>query len=1083
MLDAAGQALMARLHLELLGGFAARLNGDRPCRLPTRKAQALLAYLAVPAGRFHSRDKLTALLWGDVPEQQARQSFRQALAGLRRSFGEAADALLTEGDTIALDPQAVGSDVAEIEAARGETSIAALERAAALCNGGLLDGLRVDEPAFEEWLATERERLHQLSLDLLGSLMRHQREAGAVEAATQTALRLLGRDPLQEHVHRALMQMLLQQGRKAAALQQYQACVGWLERELGAEPEEATRELYREILRSAGAPQGRPASRAAPSVLPTAGEAPLIGREAELARLDAALARMLDQGGQVVLLRGEAGIGKSRLIREFSAHAAARGLPTALGLCHETEQILPLQPWVDALRGERGTLDLGLVRRLGPGAAQLARVFPELQTAGTPESAGEQYAQLFDALIRLIAELTAERPLVLVVEDLHWADGLSARFLAFLARRVERLRLLVVGSMRPEDLVDAPILAQALTELRAAPQVEEIALAPLSEQQSRSLIGVLQRAGEREAREQLAREVWALSEGNPFVILESMRARRAAAQAGAADQPPLARPVHDFIAERLQRLGERPRHVVAVAAVIGRGFGLPLLMAAAGMGELEAAETVEELVRRQIFVAAGDGLDFQHDRIRRVAYERQLPQRRALLHAAVGEALEVLHRERPDDIADQLGHHYSRAGDAAKAVLYLLRFAELAAQRYALDDALRVLGQAMGLVGSLPPAERDRRVLDLALRQAFVLSILGRQREIAALLDRHAERVARVADPLLGSEYHFRVGLTCFYLGERARGQRAAEQALAEAERAGGGEAIGKALHVLSLNAFEAGRPADGIAFAERAIPLLDLPRTQAWYGLAQHDLALNRLLIGDLDGALTAARREDAVGLAAEWPRLRALAGYVIAWVLATRGEAVLAIETARQSLALSRDPMVASLISGALGFAELERGDAASAIAILTDVVERLRASPVRTGELRHLALLAEAHLEAGDHTRARAAVEQALAASEKDAMLFNTALATRILGRIAAAEGNLDEAARRLDTALATFAACDARFEMARTRVLLAPVAAGLGRDDQAGQELEAALAVFKAANAPRRAEAAMATARSLGLSLGM
>ncbi len=1045
---------MTYLRIDLLGGFSVRFRDGSACPLPTRKAEALLAFLAMPAGRLHARDKLANLFWGGAPEAQARQSLRQALAALRRAArGEQPALLLTQGDTVGLNPAAVEVDAAALEAAAAGSDPGPQDAAAGRYAGDFLDGLKVDEPAFEDWRVTERERLREIVLSLLS---RRLRAETAGEAAIPLVQRLLAIDPLREEGHRRLMQLYLDQGRRAAALQQYQLCIGILERELGAEPEEETRALYRRILRAGAG--GTPA--AAP--VPAAGAGPLIGRGGELDRLAAALARMLSTGGQVVLLRGEAGIGKSRLLAEFSALAAGEGLALSLGRCHETEQILPLQPWIDALRGGAGRLDPSLGEGLGPAATMhLSRAFPELLPTGVAAgTSGEQYALLFDALARLVGLLAAGKPLILVLEDLHWADELSVRFMAFLGRRLDRLPVLVVASMRPEELVDTPVLAQALRELRDEPRVEEVALAPLSREDTLALVDALQPGGARRRAE----AVWSISEGNPFVIVETVRALRA--QGAAGGEPGIARGVQDFVAERLDRLGEPARAAVAVAAVIGREFTFPLILRAAGLDEQATADVIEELVRRRVFETLGEEFDFCHEWIRRVAYHRLLPQRRAALHAAVGRALEDLHAGRTGEVADQLGHHYSRAGDATRAIPHLVAFAGLAARRYALDDAVRAFGQAMTAVRGLPEAERDARLLDLTLRRAFVLSMQGRQREIADLLAAEAAAVERVSDPLLVSEYHFRVGLTAFYLGERGRGEAAAIRALAEGERAGHAEAIGKALHVLSLACFEAGRPREGVAHARRAIPLLDLPHAQQWFGLAHHDLALNCLMLGDLPAALDAAEREATVGRASEWPRVIALAGYVTTWALALQGETGAAIRLAEATLAQSRDPMVGALVSGALAFARLEQGEAAAAIPLLTEAVARLRVSPVRTSEIRHSALLAEAELANGDLAAARAGAAATLAMAEGDGNVFNIGLAERAEARIALAEGRNAEAARLLERALATFGRCEAAFEAARTRVLLASLLAETGRRAEARAHLAAALPAFRAAGAQRR-----------------
>ena len=1087
-----------RLQFELLGGFSARFETGEPCSLPTRKTQALLAYLALPAGRFHSREKLTALLWGDTAEAQARQSFRQALARIRRAVGVGGPAvLLAEGDTVALNPALVSVDAADLEAALEEGSPGALARAATLYKGDLLDGLAVDETPFEEWRVVERERLRELALDGLAKLLREQLDADPPEPAIQTALRILGMDPLQEAVHRAVMRLLLKQGRRAAALQQYQVCVSSLQRDLGVEPEEATRELYREILRTSGAVPRHPApgvTMPSPLLFPggaRAAEGPMIGREPELDRLQAALRRMLDVGGRVVLISGDAGMGKSRLIQEFATHATNGGMSVAVGRCYETEQALPLHPWIEALRGDRLTLDPALRDRLGAATgAELGRVFPELSgTDERPAMPGVQQALLFDALAELVRTQVVSQPMVLILEDLHWTDAMSARFLAYLGRRIHQLPVLIVGSMRPEDLVDAPVLGQALAELRTEGRLDEIPLLSLSEDETRRLAGAL-RAGTGSGRDwdHIVNDVWAVSEGNPFVVVESVRAVRDQGASAWMRGSGVARRVQDFVASRLERLAERPRHIVATAAAIGRDFSFSLLARAAHVEEKEAAEAVEELVRRRILDTVGDRLGFCHDWIRRLAYEGLLAPKRAVLHASIGEALEHQHRDRLDDVADQLGHHYSRAGDASKAIRYLVRFADLAARRYALDDAYRAFEQARAAVEQLAPSERERRRLDVVLRHAFLLSILGRQHEILELLRTQADYLDRVDDPALTSEYYFRLGLTQFFLGDYTRSRRAAEQAVREGERAGNDESIGKALHVLSLSARDAGNVQDGIAAATRGIELLDRPHTggvrseaQVWLGLLYHDLAINCLSAGAIDPAIEAAERADSIGRTQQLPRLQALVGYAMAWAFVLRGDSELAVEAAHQSLALSRDPMVTGLVRGTLAYAHLERGDAQSALALLSEAVGDFKSGPNRHGEIRYLALLGEAHLRTGDAVTARQMAERALELSEAAKMPFAVGVSLRALGRIAVAEGKSGEAGERLHQALATFTACGAGFEAARSRMDLATLHAAQGGKHTAQEHLAIALATFETANAPTRVAQARELARALDLAL--
>src|SRR5512145_674938 len=170
---------MARLTLALFGGFQGRLDASAPLTLPTRKTQALLAFLALPPGRSHPREKLASLLWGGMPEPQARSGLRQSLFTLRKAMGVEPPILLVDGGTVALSPTSVDVDVAEFERHVAGDTPAAFERAAVLYRGELLEGLSLQEAPFEEWLLIERERLRELALGALAKLLRYQRATGA----------------------------------------------------------------------------------------------------------------------------------------------------------------------------------------------------------------------------------------------------------------------------------------------------------------------------------------------------------------------------------------------------------------------------------------------------------------------------------------------------------------------------------------------------------------------------------------------------------------------------------------------------------------------------------------------------------------------------------------------------------------------------------------------------------------------------------------------------------------------------------------------------------------------------------------
>ena len=206
---------MVALRVTLLGGFDARLAGGGPLNLPTKKAQALLAYLGRRPGQPHPRDKLAALLWGERSDEQARDGLRHALAALRKALPDSKPPiLLVDGPTLALNPAQVEVDLDTFERRVADGTVEGLARAAELYRGDLLLGFSVSEPLFEDWLVAERERLREMALEVLARLLAHQTKTAATEGAIHTAVRLLGLDPLQEPVHRTLMRLYARQGRR-----------------------------------------------------------------------------------------------------------------------------------------------------------------------------------------------------------------------------------------------------------------------------------------------------------------------------------------------------------------------------------------------------------------------------------------------------------------------------------------------------------------------------------------------------------------------------------------------------------------------------------------------------------------------------------------------------------------------------------------------------------------------------------------------------------------------------------------------------------------------------------------------------
>ena len=1089
---------MARLSLALLGGFQARLESGSPLALPTKKAQALLAYLAIPLGRAHPRDKLATLLWSGIREESARASLRQTLFATRKALGKTKPpALLVEGETLALNRSVVDVDVAAFERLVAEGTLEALASAAGLYQSDLLAGFAVDEPPFEEWLVTERERLRELASEGLAKLLAHQREARAEEAAVQTALKLLSLDPLQEAVHRTLMRLYAEQGRRGTALRQYQHCVGVLQRELGLEPEPETKELYQEILRlrptppetaptRAHARAGEPTARRVVSAL----EAPLIGRAAEMERLASLLRESLDGHGRLVTLIGEAGIGKTRVVAELATSAEQEGGRVLLGRSYESEQALPFGPWVDAFRDDDVIEELGGMAPVW--RSELARLIPELAgPRGQPPIGAADYRQIFGAVAQAIRHFARLRPTLLVLEDVHWADEMSLRLLAFLGRRIEPWPVLVVVTAREEELADAPALRHAIDELAREQLFMQLSLGPLSQADTITLVRALARASSSEAAvARLGAQAWATSGGNPFVAVETVRARAEGAALAPGAALALPQRVREIVTRRFERLSERARSLVAVAAVIGREFDFPLLQRAVDLGEAEAAEGAEELVRRRVLHGVGERFDFTHDRIREVAYAGLLPPRCRFLHRRVAEAIEAVYAGNLEPHALALGRHYRESEAWERAAACLRQAGTAAAERSALREAVVCFQQAAEALARLPAS---RETVECAIEVRFQLhgslSMLGESRRSLAYL-REAEafaeklqdrgRLGRVVANMtyaLGSLGDLDSAIDA---GERARAIAAAldDPAL----RVSTNVALGRAY-------YGRGRYASSIECSRETIASLtgDLVYQRSGGPILLASVASRVSLVLCLaelgEFAEGSVQGQEAIRIAetVAYPDDRVWAYFGVGRLCAVKGEFDRGIALLEQALPLITEgevPIYFPRVASSLGLAYMHTGRLGDALEILERAMVHGDGLGFMFGHALVEACLAEALLHAGQVEAASRLADQALERARRQGEHGWQAWTLRLHGEIASAGDRPTDAEGFYRRARALAEERGMRPLVAHCDLGLGQLYRRIGRREQAGVQLCAALEMYRALDMgvwATRAEAELASVR--------
>jgi tetratricopeptide (TPR) repeat protein len=461
-----------------------------------------------------------------------------------------------------------------------------------------------------------------------------------------------------------------------------------------------------------------------------------------MAQLRTALAEAVSGQGRVLAFVGAAGVGKTRLVTELAAEVPADSTRVLIGRCHESEQILPFGPWVDALGAGHVQEDRQWFQTLPlPIRRELGRLLPQLGPGESESATPRDYLQLFEGVGLLLRYVADEQPTVLILEDLHWADEMSIRLLAFIGHRLPAWRLLLVTTAREEDLVEAPMLQRTLAELEREPHVATVALGPLSRDDTVGLVQALARPGSEEAAVvRLGEHVWRTSAGNPLVVVEVMRAGTHNVLLPGLERLSVPERVRDIIGRQLERLDRQSRELVALASVIGRDFEFGLLQHASGLGDEEAAREVEELTRRRVLHSVDERLDFTHDRVREVAYGQILAPRRKLLHRRVAEALSILHAASLESHHLALGLHYAEGELWDKAVVHLCRAGARALGRSANREAVACFERALDALGQLPETQATLEhgfEIRGELHNAFVQ--LG---EVDHLLERLREREA-----------------------------------------------------------------------------------------------------------------------------------------------------------------------------------------------------------------------------------------------------------------------------------------------------------------------------------------------------
>lgn len=627
--------IAAPLTIRLFGAPEVEVYGH-PLALNNRKAQALLFYLAV-TGLPHTRSHLATLLWSEFPTDNARRSLRATLFQLRRALQPAGlgQVIADEGERLYLDPACAACDVTRFRSLVAEKSESALMEAVALYRGPFLEGFSLpNTPPFDEWLRVEDESLRQAYLNALKRLVSEARAEENWDRALGYLQRLVQADALAEDAQQQLIGLYLKTRAAGQALRQYQQFESELQEKLGLAPAPETRRLFQEAVRLQQAlPAAKPgrasglSGRSQPAL-------PFVGRDSLLARLLSISQKVKAGRGSTVLLQGDGGIGKTRLLNEFLIRLSAEAQPWLVlqGACSPFDDLISYGPFLEAFQETA----------LGDLTEQL--LAPKMDAPAARD-------QFVYRILQTLRRLSHNAPLVLAIDDLQWANSSTLNLFGLLATRLHLLPLLLIGTS--QQLESIPALQRLVTLERRRGQLELLTLPPLTEEAVIDLLGGLTISPADIPT--LAKWLQERSDGNPFTLEEMVAQLRAdAILTLVGDQwrldpgrwlrwratYTLPETTYDLVSWRLSHLSQDAASLLEVLAVAGQPLPFALLVSLLDRTVEQLLPVIDDLLMRRLLVETGDEMyGLSHYLLRETLLHRLSRVRRRLIHRQLAQAL------------------------------------------------------------------------------------------------------------------------------------------------------------------------------------------------------------------------------------------------------------------------------------------------------------------------------------------------------------------------------------------------------------------------------------------------------------
>ena len=803
------------LHVSLLGEQAITDDRTGSVRAQSSRSVVLVAFLVCHAGSPQSRQRIAGLFWPESTDAQALTNLRRELHNLRQVLGDEPSLVVTSrelcwrnSDTCRVDVRTFDSErKAALAAAAADDSDGVLLHATAAIaqyRGDLLPGV------YDDWLLDARSELERQCVDLCDLVSAERARTGDLAGAVDAARRRVQLKPLEEVGYRTLMELQADLGDRAAAVSTYHHCASVLERELDVVPDVATRKAFQRLMAHATPAEGSPEPVEPAAGRPGPAAARLFGRYAELRLLQDVWRAAAAGHPGLALVRGGAGVGKTRLVAEVAEMARLQGAVVARTQCFGTSGRLPLAPVADWLRhpavqSAAATLDPAW-------RAEVGRLVPA-EGYGGPGTGSRamvdawQRHRFFEGLARAL--LAVGRPLLLVLDDMQWCDEDTLAFVTFCLGLASGAQLLVAGTLRDDN----PELVDWAVRMRSTGLLTELSLSPLEATATAQLARAISGQPLLDAAADL---LHATTGGFPLYVIEAVRST-----VGLGGTPLLPGDLAAVLRKRLEQASAAAREVAGLAAAVGTNFTLDLLTEASDLEAGIVVGAVDELWRRRIIQDFRDGYDFSHDMLRETAYTQVSPPKRWLLHRRIAQGLELLHAADTDTVAAQLAEQYARGGRPERAVDYYRRVADVAAGMFAHAEAIRLHEKTLAIVRAMP-AGRGRDAQELAVLEAMAAPLNARHGYSSPQLQQTLERAIALAESL-GRKDSTRTGLVALWASQIVQGRtadsyRTATRALTLADP--GSELSGPAHFAVGGSAMFLGMPAEAVRHLELAAKL-----------------------------------------------------------------------------------------------------------------------------------------------------------------------------------------------------------------------------------------------------------------------